>query len=105
MGIRAQAGFLKNAVENVPYRLSDCLTDGSGDGVTYFSAQAIKGMAEASDWSHQGPARRGKERRKRRHVISFSGSQKNWNGSMVDLQLAQGSHGGLNGVGLAFVVP
>jgi hypothetical protein len=37
-------------------------------------------------------------------VFSFSGSQKDWNASMVDLQLAQGSHGGLNGVGLAFVV-
>jgi hypothetical protein len=76
MGIRAQARFLKNALENVPHRLSDCLTDGLGDRVTYFSAQAIKGMTEASDWSNQGPARRGKERRKRNHVFSFSGSQK-----------------------------
>jgi hypothetical protein len=62
MDIRAQARFLKNAVENVTYRLSDCLAYGSRDGLAYFSAQAIKGMAEASDWSHQGPARRGKKR-------------------------------------------
>jgi hypothetical protein len=51
-GIRAQARFLKNAVENVQHGLGDCLADGSRDGLTYFSAQAIKGMAEPSDRSN-----------------------------------------------------
>jgi hypothetical protein len=63
-------------------------------------------MAEASDRSNQGPARRDKERRNRRHAFLFlSVICKDMQASMVDLQLAQGSHGGLHGVGLTFVVP
>src|SRR5262245_38145924 len=70
MRIRTQVRFLKNAVENVTYRLGHRLADGSGDCIAYLSTQAIKGMAEASDWSNQGPARRDKERRNRRHAFS-----------------------------------